>query len=255
MTTEALRLDCVDTPKPDRPSPGTLSRIAADGKRSYFAMLGEIARLGLGAGRLSLDEYLELELFDNAVHKDTDKKAFVGLKAQRKIWFRANYRVDLFALANHKIASAILFAAHGLPILPTLAIFHEQVGRESARLLRSEGELRTFLRTSAHYPLFGKPIEGNQSIGSASLKCYDASRDCLITSDGTDNRPREFHILREVARRIGLSVPSTHQSSCCGAGNVRRPPGYGAPVDHRDEWQAADFARLLENPGGNACGR
>lgn len=188
MTAEALRIDqnCVDMPKPEyaRTSAGMLSRVAAEGKRSYFAMLNEIVRLRLGASRLSLDEYLELELFDNDIHKDTDKKAFVGLKGQRKIWFQANYRVDLFALANNKIASAIWFAAHGLPILPTLAIFHEQVGRPYPRLLRSDEELRAFLRTSAHYPLFGKPIEGNQSIGSASLKCYNSARDCLMATTG-----------------------------------------------------------------------
>ncbi|MGA7713880.1 MAG: sugar-transfer associated ATP-grasp domain-containing protein [Rhizomicrobium sp.] len=206
MTAGALRLDpnCVDMPKPERArtSASRLSRVAADGKRSYFAMLSEIVRLGLGSGRLSLDEYLELELFDNDIHKDTDKKAYVGSKGHRKIWFQANYRVDLFALANNKIASAILFAAHGLPILPTLAIFHEQVGRPNARLLGSDGELRAFLRTSEHYPLFGKPIEGNQSIGSASIKSYDAARDCLMTTTG-----------RIIGLENFISYVKTHASS------------------------------------------
>ena len=179
-------LNSVDISKPNRPvtSKSALARIAASGKRSYFAMLAEIASLYIGAGRLSLDEYLDLELFDNDTYKGIDKKAFVGLLAANKIWFQANYQVDLFALANNKITSSIWFAAHGLPILPTIAIFHEQVGRTHARLLRSDNELRTFLQSREHYPLFGKPIVGRQSIGSASIESYEAAHDCLITTDG-----------------------------------------------------------------------
>jgi hypothetical protein len=190
MTTGALRdplgLNCVDIAKPEcaGAAQDALSRAAAEGRRSYFAMLGEFARLRFGAGRLSLDEYLDLKLFDNDIHKSADKKAFIGLRAARKIWFQANYRVDLFALANNKIASAVWFAAHGLPILPTIALFHEQAGRPSPRLLRSDSELRSFLRTSEHYPLFGKPIEGSQSIGSASVERYEASLDSLVTTAG-----------------------------------------------------------------------
>ena len=190
MASEVLRnpfdLNCVDISKSPHPamSGSALAHLATSGRRSYFAMLGEVARLRLGRGRVSLDEYLDLALFDNDIYSDADKRAFIGLLAANKIWFQANYRIDLFALANNKIASAIWFAAHGLPILPTLAIFHEQVGRTSTRLLRGDSELRTFLRSSAHYPMFGKPIVGQQSIGSASLESYEAARDCVMTTAG-----------------------------------------------------------------------
>jgi Sugar-transfer associated ATP-grasp len=173
-----LDIDGSDTSRP------RLSRSVGHGKRSNFSILGELWKLRLGVGRLSRDEYFELRLFDNDLYEGVDKKAFVGLEAARRIWFQANYRVDLFALANNKIASAIWFAAHGLPILPTIALFHEATGRPNSRLLRSDAELRTFLRKSEHYPLFGKPIEGSRSIGSASIECYVASNDSLITTAG-----------------------------------------------------------------------
>lgn len=182
----ALERDRVDISRPDpsRTVGAALSRLAADSPRSYIAILSEIARLWFGAGRVSLQEYLDLKLFDNDIHKHGGKNEFVGLRAASKIWFQANYRVDLFAMANNKIASAIWFAAHGLPILPTLAIFHEGVGRPSARLLRSDIELRTFLKTRENYPLFGKPIEGCQSKGSASIESYEPAADCLVTTAG-----------------------------------------------------------------------
>jgi hypothetical protein len=85
---------------------------------------------------------------------------------------------------ENKIASDILFAAHGFPILPTVAMFREQIGRQCPFLLRTEDELRAFLTKSEHYPLFGKPVSGYQSIGSASVDRFDAARDCLVTTTG-----------------------------------------------------------------------
>jgi hypothetical protein len=161
-----------------------LSRSISNDKRSNLSILQEFWKLRRGAGRLSLDEYFELKLFNNNIYNGVDKRTFVGLEASRRIWFQANYRVDLFALANNKIASAIWFAVHGLPILPTIAVFHEAVGRSSSRLLRSDVELRTFLKENKNYPLFGKPIEGSRSIGSTSLECYVPSNDSLVTTAG-----------------------------------------------------------------------
>lgn len=154
------------------------------GKRPKLSVLFEMVALALGAGRLSPREYVELKLCDERVYDGVDKTAFVGLAAARKIWFRTNFRVDQFALANNKIASAIWFAAHGLPILPTFALFHENVGRPCAHLLRNDVELCDFLKDIRNYPLFGKPIEGSRSIGSASIESYAPSHDCLITTAG-----------------------------------------------------------------------
>ena len=151
---------------------------------SRLSLLMELWRLRRGPGQLSRDEYFALRLFDNKIYKDVDKRAFVGIGAVRRIWFQANYRIDQFALANNKIASAIWFAAHGLPVLPTLAIFHEAVGRPNTRLLTNDEELRAFLTDNRHYPLFGKPIDANRSVGSASVESYIESHDSLMTTAG-----------------------------------------------------------------------
>ena len=189
MASEALlRLDnnCVDiSGRVDENSSNlSRSRSLSDRKKSNLSVLIDFWKLRFGIGRLSKDEYFKLQLFDNDIYEGVDKKAFVGLEATRRMWFQANYRVDLFAMANNKIASAIWFAAHGLPILPTIALFHEARGRPSDRLLRNEAELRAFLKEGKHYPLFGKPIEGSRSIGSASIECYVASMDSLVTNAG-----------------------------------------------------------------------
>ena len=179
----ANRVD-VEKPKSSAAFGDTVRQIAAESGRSYLSLLKEIAMLRLGAGRLSFDEYVELRLFDKTMYADADKTAFVGLKASPKIWLQANYRLDRFALVENKIASDILFAAPGFPVLPTVAMFREQIGRPCPFLLRSEVELRAFLTMSEHYPLFGKPISGYQSIGSASVDRFDGACDCLVTTTG-----------------------------------------------------------------------
>jgi hypothetical protein len=152
--------------------------------RPYIHLLREIASLRFSDGRLTFDEYLDLKLFDNGLYAGTDKNAFVGFKASQKIWFQSNYRVDLFALVNNKISADVLFSIHGLPTPPLVAMFHEDVGRQSSLLLRNDEELRAFLTQEDHYPLFGKPANGSQSIGSASLDRFDAAYDCVVTTTG-----------------------------------------------------------------------
>jgi hypothetical protein len=160
------------------------SLAAADGQRSYFSLLAEIAKLRLGPGRLSFDEYVGLNLFDDTIYGTADKNAFVGLRTTQKIWLQANYRVDMFGLVNNKLASDMVFAAHGFPILPTVALFHEDVGIPSHFFLRNCDQLRMFLMNSEHYPMFCKPVCGAQSVGSASLERYDAAIDRLVTTTG-----------------------------------------------------------------------
>jgi hypothetical protein len=178
--------DCIDIAKLDSAGLEMLAAAPSgrDRKRSNLSILIDFWKLRLGAGRLSLNEYLELRLFDEQLYRGVDKKAFVGLQAARRIWFQANYRVDLFAMATNKIASTIWFAAHGLPVLPTVALYHQGVGRPNGRLLRDEAELRAFLKNAGNYPLFGKPIEGSRSIGSSSIECYVESNDSLVTTAG-----------------------------------------------------------------------
>ena len=186
MTTQALPGPIGSLLKPFETSKwhSAASSIAADGRRSYFGLLTEIAKLRLGPGRMSFDEYVGLNLFDDSLYRAVDKSAFVGLRATQKIWLQANYRVDLFGLVNNKLASDMVFATHGFPILPTVALFHEDIGIPSPFLLRNSEELRAFMLSSEHYPMFGKPVCGTQSIGSASLERYDAAIDRLITTTG-----------------------------------------------------------------------
>lgn len=180
---EATAID-VKRPRQEIALAPTLQRIAAECGTSLFGLVRGYAKLAFGPGRLSLDEYMALRLFDPRMYADVDKRAFVGLTQSRKIWLKANFRVENFALAENKIAADALFAAYGFRTTPTQALFCNQVGTRSPSLLRNEAELRGFLRKPEHYPLFAKPLGGFQSLGSASIDRYDATLDCLVTVSG-----------------------------------------------------------------------
>lgn len=180
----------------------TLQQIAAQTGTPYFHLIREFAGLAFGPGRLSFDEYVALRLFDPKMYGGTDKKAFVGLAASRRVWLQANHRIEFFGLVDNKIACNALFAAYGFPTIPTLAVFSEKIGRPSPTQLHGADDLRRFLASGEHYPLFGKPIDGLQSLGSASLDRYDQARDCLITLAG-----------REIALDAYIADLRTHYAS------------------------------------------
>ena len=180
---ESAAID-VNRPRQEIALAPTLQRIAAECGSSLFGLVKDYAKLAFGPGRLTFDEYLALRLFDPRITAGVDKRAFVGLTQSRKIWIKANFRVENFALVENKIAADALFAAYGFRTTPTQALFCNRVARQSPRLLRNEAELAEFLRDPDRYPLFAKPLDGFQSLGSASLDRYDRATDCLITVTG-----------------------------------------------------------------------
>ena len=150
----------------------------------YGGLIREFARLALGPGRLGFDEYVTLGLFDRKRYAGADKRAFVGLTASRKIWTQANFRLDLLGIAANKIASSALFGTYGFPTIPILALYSDRAGKASERMLAGSDALRAFLLDPTHYPLFGKPMGGTQSLGSASFDGVDGATRELIAYGG-----------------------------------------------------------------------
>ena len=72
----------------------------------------------------------------------------------------ANFRRDCWGLANDRLASSAYLAAHGLPTVPTLAIYRAGLAAPGASLLRTRDELRQFLEARAGAPLIARPSEG-----------------------------------------------------------------------------------------------
>jgi hypothetical protein len=176
----------VDVAKPhhDVPLDAALRRMAAIAKTSPLRITREYISLAFGPGRLSFSDYMSLRLFDNEYYAGVDKRAVVGQRRSGELGYFINYRQDWWGLVGDKIAAASYLSAHGFPIIPALAMYVANLRSGSRRVLRNEAQLRTFLMDESNYPMFGKPTDECQSLGSIGLKRYASGDRVLETVDG-----------------------------------------------------------------------
>ena len=162
-----------------------LQRLGAASGRPLTALLGDFIRVSIGPGKLSFDEFVALGLYDPRRVPGVDIRSFVGLGAMQRIWRRANYRTEFDGLIANKIAMGALLQAHGFPVIPLVAMFSMTAGYPAERSLRTKEALRNFLSDPAHYPIFGKPVGGTQSLGAASFAHYNAAANALVGHTGS----------------------------------------------------------------------
>ena len=165
--------------------------IAKNHGRTYNQILIEIAKLSFGPGKLKVDEYLDLGLYDDA-SLASDKRSFVGLDVMRDIWMTVNYNNHWNGLLEHKLAATTLLAGFGFPTIPTRALYSQDYELPGVATFKTPNDLASFLRDESQYPLFGKPADAFQSIGSASLASYDKTTDSIVMLHGQSVRVDDF---------------------------------------------------------------
>jgi len=176
----------VTRPKQQLPLDAALRKMAEVAKSSALKVMREYATLAFGPGQVSFSDYTRLRLFDDAFYAGSDKRTVVGQRRNFDIDLTINYRHDWMGLFSNKVASASYLAAHGFPTIPVAAIYAKDLAGASHLVARNRDDLRAFLVNEANYPLFGKPIEGIQSLGSIGLKRYLPGTDSLETVDGRE---------------------------------------------------------------------
>lgn len=164
-----------------------MPRVAAEAGKSMGSQLKDLLRLSLRGNRLTADEYYLMRLYEDDRLGIDDKRRFVGLQKSRNIWSSLNQINPWRGMIDNKLVFEQVLRGLGLPTTETLAIASTVGGSPKPIRLSSEQELAFFL-SSAEYPLFGKPLNSNQSLGSAKLAAFDAKT-------GT----AELHDRREVA--------------------------------------------------------
>lgn len=170
----------------------TLRRLGTASGRPLRALLGDFLKASIGPGRLNFDEFVALGLYDPSRYGGTDIRGFAGLGAMQRIWQRANFRDEFDGLVANKIAMNALLDAYAFPVIPILALFSTAARHSSEHALCTTGAMRDFLRNPTHYPLFGKPVTGTQSLGTAGFTGFDAAGDALIGFDGTSTALDDF---------------------------------------------------------------
>jgi hypothetical protein len=161
-----------------------LLRIVAESGSSPLKIMRDFVGLSFGPGKVSFKDYVQLRLFDEAFWAGVDRRAVAGVHRGIEIHQHLNFRHEWWGLLDNKVAMASYLAAYGFPTIPLLAVYSPNLGTTAAHVVRSGRELRGVLTDEANYPMFGKPTEGLQSLGSVGLKRYSAQAHCLETADG-----------------------------------------------------------------------
>lgn len=161
-----------------------MMRIREASGLSHTAIASTFARLARGPGKLSFQDFVRLRLFDRPLSAATPASEFVGQRRNLDICVTVNYKHGWFGLLADKVAAGAYLATYGLPTIPVAAIYAPDLGAGTPRVLASREALVSFLTTPANFPLFGKPVEGFQSLGSVALRRWQITEGELETMDG-----------------------------------------------------------------------
>lgn len=168
-----------------------LKRMAAEMGGSYLQLIRDYIHLAVGHGKIVLSDYETLRLFASDL-STSEKARFLGYAAGLRICNEVNFRTDWFRLVSNKLSSTAYLSLHGFPTVPTLALFHTQCRASSASALRNRADLESFVRIESHFPVFGKPVDAFQSLGSVSFDRFDHASDSLVAAQGTSISVPEF---------------------------------------------------------------
>ncbi len=152
--------------------------------KGFLAQVREIASLAFGPGRLTVDEYYAFQLYDDRFSAE-DKRRFVSDSQFHAITEKTCHPAWR-AITSDKIVSDALLESFGIQVPTLVAVFAPGFREAGVPVLRTGGELASFLRRTRCYPLFAKQVNGVQSWGAWYLRSYDPLTDTLRLLDGRD---------------------------------------------------------------------
>jgi glutathione synthase/RimK-type ligase-like ATP-grasp enzyme len=148
-----------------------------------LSQVTDIARLALGFGKLTPQEYYDFCLYDDETFSFSDKNRFLGKRAQNRILSKSA-PLDWYAIAHDKLVFYGLLSGLGFPVPKTLALFHPIRCFGEVPALREPEALARFLRQDMRYPFFAKPVSGMYSVGASSVDSFEPVSDSLVLGNG-----------------------------------------------------------------------
>ena len=201
--------------------PAAFARMAEAAGAPAAHLMADFAQLAFGPGHISFADYERLRLYDAAFWGAADRREVAGAGQARRAARLANFRRDCWGLANDRLASSAYLAAHGLPTVPTLAIYRAGLAAPGASLLRTRDELRQFLEARA-----GRAADRAAGRGRAGTRGCSPERP-IRSPRSTASSTRPATPGRQ------LALPAAARATSVGRrGGPRRA---GAPADHRGD--------------------
>jgi putative polysaccharide biosynthesis protein len=166
------------------PIPAQLEKLKQASGLSYNSIIKSFVKLAWGPGKISFADFVRLRLFDSAFHDGSSLTDYIGQRSGCLLCVAVNYRQDWYCLLSNKVAAFGYLSNYGLPTIPIKAIFSPGLRADSTIVLSDRHALEIFLSSPGHFPLFGKPVEGIQSLGTIGLRSTIQAGRQIETVDG-----------------------------------------------------------------------
>lgn len=153
---------------------------------SPIRQMREIWTLRRSATKIAPHEYYASGLFHPDLPME-DKRRFVGRTGSYLVNSRLSPMplTEMRPFLRDKVAYTALLSRLGLATTQTLALAHPTRRLGDLPVLRTAADLAAFLVSdAAHYPIFGKPAQGEASIGSVRIDAVDATDRILHLGNG-----------------------------------------------------------------------
>ncbi|MEQ8193522.1 MAG: sugar-transfer associated ATP-grasp domain-containing protein [Rhodospirillales bacterium] len=159
--------------------------------KSYLGQVIEMAKLAFAPMKLTPEEYYAYRLYDDKQFTETEKYAFIGLRAQTAIHTRTN-DIGWWGIAHDKLTFDAALRGLGLPRAQIHAIYHPDRMHGRVPVIRHNEDLAAYLREEMPYPFFAKPVMGMHSVGVAKVVGIDRSADELIIANAPPAKVQAF---------------------------------------------------------------
>jgi len=185
MSQENSRVLVGTPPPPPTPVGSAIVEVAKAHGISPIKQFREIISLFFGASKLGSNEYYAAGLFRSDLTK-AQKKQFVGAKSNLTLNTRLspNNIASISDFLDNKVLYPALLETLGLSTTTLQAVVSNTHGFGELKTLRSIEAIEGFLLNEAKYPLFGKPVEGSKSVGTALFSSLDPKAQIIILGNG-----------------------------------------------------------------------
>lgn len=167
------------------PSSQLILKVARQYGMSPIRQCREIMSLNFGRGKLASHEYYSSGCF-NPDLTPCQKSEYVGEQGSYNLNTRLSPKrqTPSRGFINDKVLYCALLESLGLRTTETQAVVLRKRSYGNIPALRTIKDVKKFFFDTAIYPIFGKPVEGSKSVGTALIKGIDRDAELLLLANG-----------------------------------------------------------------------
>jgi len=160
-----------------------MPRVASEHGKSMSSQVKDLIQFVLRHHKLSVDEYYQMALYDDARYDREAKRRFLGLAKSREIWKQLMALNRHLGLIDDKLMFERTLSSFGFSVPKTIAVMGGHYPENSIPQITDADSFHAFL-VSAEMPVFAKPIDSLGSLGSVRIEGYSPANKMISVSNG-----------------------------------------------------------------------